>query len=476
MSCEEFKTVETALELVQQAVYSAIPFSMTEDHCKTPPPNWLCGILPKQQQAFEKHLKWCGCEGDTECTHFTESCVPPTPLGAPSASLSSYPNWMPVYSRSLGHEVPHNEGIAERPDQFVDLSSNTLSVGVSSQIHSAQRILLPAHHRYFQDSSLHDQFHSSRSNVTNMGGRFIAQETSTVDAWRSWKLKSDIVSHPLYEQLFSAHVSCLRVATPEEHLQDFDAHLPSSHQLASRYSTPGRNVSLSGDEKEELDHFMAGYIFLLRSFKDQLYEHMRIHATEAVLACSEIEQALVRLTGVSPEEGSGATMSEDENESDDKEFYYIDAGVYEAHDSLGFGPLMPTETEKSLLQRVRQELKLELKQGYRSRITDVREEILRKRRAGKLPGETTTVLKKWWTAHSKWPYPTEDEKARLVQETGLELKQINNWFINQRKRNWHNHSASGSASKGDVVTTGQMSAVSLSLGSDALKLPDTSYL
>ncbi|MBA0694160.1 hypothetical protein Goari_004481, partial [Gossypium aridum] len=75
--------------------------------------------------------------------------------------------------------------------------------------------------------------------------------------------------------------------------------------------------------------------------------------------------------------------------------------------------------------------------GYKEKIVDIREEILRKRRAGKLPGDTTSVLKAWWQAHSKWPYPTEEDKARLVQETGLQLKQINNWFINQRKRNWH---------------------------------------
>lgn len=37
---------------------------------------------------------------------------------------------------------------------------------------------------------------------------------------------------------------------------------------------------------------------------------------------------------------------------------------------------------------------------------DIREEILRKRRAGKLPGDTTSVLKQWWQSHSKWPYPT----------------------------------------------------------------------
>ena len=44
--------------------------------------------------------------------------------------------------------------------------------------------------------------------------------------------------------------------------------------------------------------------------------------------------------------------------------------------------------------------------GYKEKIVDIREEILRKRRAGKLPGDSTSVLKAWWQSHSKWPYPT----------------------------------------------------------------------
>lgn len=44
--------------------------------------------------------------------------------------------------------------------------------------------------------------------------------------------------------------------------------------------------------------------------------------------------------------------------------------------------------------------------GYKEKIVDIREEILRKRRAGKLPGDTTSLLKAWWQSHAKWPYPT----------------------------------------------------------------------
>ncbi|KAA0042807.1 homeobox protein knotted-1-like 7 [Cucumis melo var. makuwa] len=181
-------------------------------------------------------------------------------------------------------------------------------------------------------------------------------------------------------------------------------------------------------------------MIVLCSFKEQLQQHVRVHAVEAVMACREIENTLQALTGVSLGEGTGATMSDDED--DIPMDFSLDQSGADAHDMMGFGPLLPTESERSLMERVRQELKIELKQGFKSRIEDVREEILRKRRAGKLPGDTTTVLKNWWQQHSKWPYPTEDDKAKLVEETGLQLKQINNWFINQRKRNWHSNSQS----------------------------------
>ncbi|MBA0597399.1 hypothetical protein Gorai_007205 [Gossypium raimondii] len=141
-------------------------------------------------------------------------------------------------------------------------------------------------------------------------------------------------------------------------------------------------------------------------------------------------------------------MSDDEDEVVDNDHSLFD-GSFDGIDSMGFGPLVPSETERSLMEHVRQELKHELKQGYKEKIVDVREEILRKRRAGKLPGDTTLILKAWWQSHSKWPYPTvsEEDKARLAQKTGLQLKQINNWFINQRKRNWHNTPSTSLKSK-----------------------------
>ncbi|GAY43370.1 hypothetical protein CUMW_073970 [Citrus unshiu] len=258
-------------------------------------------------------------------------------------------------------------------------------------------------------------------------------------------IKAEIASHPLYEQLLAAHVSCLRVATPIDQLPLIDAQLAQSHHVLRSYGSlqqanNNNNHSLSPHERQELDNFLAQYLIVLCTFKEQLQQHVRVHAVEAVMGCREIENTLQALTGVSLGEGTGATMSDDE---DDLHMdFSLDQSASDSHDLMGFGPLLPTETERSLMERVRQELKIELKQGFKSRIEDVREEILRKRRAGKLPGDTTSVLKTWWQQHSKWPYPTEDDKAKLVEETGLQLKQINNWFINQRKRNWHSNSQS----------------------------------
>lgn len=280
----------------------------------------------------------------------------------------------------------------------------------------------------------------------SVGGRECSSSSATAaaeaaaaaaEAEERQLLKGEIAVHPLCEQLVAAHVGCLRVATPIDHLPLIDAQLAQSGGLLHSYAAHHR-AFLSPHDKQELDSFLAQYLMLLCSFREQLQQHVRVHAVEAVMACREIEQSLQDLTGATLEEGTGATMSEDEEEPQIMEGA-MDMGS-DAHDMMGFGPLIPTDSERSLMERVRQELKIEFKQGFKSRIEDVREEIMRKRRAGKLPGDTTTILKQWWQQHSKWPYPTEDDKAKLVEETGLQLKQINNWFINQRKRNWHNNS------------------------------------
>lgn len=55
---------------------------------------------------------------------------------------------------------------------------------------------------------------------------------------------------------------------------------------------------------------------------------------------------------------------------------------------------------------------------------------------GNLPRESVDVLRKWLNAHFDHPYPNDIDKDSLAKETGLTLTQINNWFINSRRRVW----------------------------------------
>lgn len=57
----------------------------------------------------------------------------------------------------------------------------------------------------------------------------------------------------------------------------------------------------------------------------------------------------------------------------------------------------------------------------------------RKQRSN-LPKPITAILKDWLARHKRHPYPNEEEKAQLVQQTGLARNQISNWFINARRR------------------------------------------
>jgi len=60
------------------------------------------------------------------------------------------------------------------------------------------------------------------------------------------------------------------------------------------------------------------------------------------------------------------------------------------------------------------------------------------RKSSSLPGEAVEYLKAWMMSpdHVAHPYPTEQEKALIMEDTGIELKQLTNWFVNNRKRYW----------------------------------------
>lgn len=69
-------------------------------------------------------------------------------------------------------------------------------------------------------------------------------------------LKAEMAVHPLCEQLVGAHIGCLRVATPIDHLPLIDAQLSNSHHLLRSYASIHRPI-LSPQEKQDLDNFLV---------------------------------------------------------------------------------------------------------------------------------------------------------------------------------------------------------------------------
>ncbi|KAI3382550.1 hypothetical protein SNEBB_007574 [Seison nebaliae] len=58
----------------------------------------------------------------------------------------------------------------------------------------------------------------------------------------------------------------------------------------------------------------------------------------------------------------------------------------------------------------------------------------KQRKRGLFPKTATNTMRAWLFQHLNHPYPTEDQKKQLANETNLTILQVNNWFINARRR------------------------------------------
>eukprot|EP00249_Psilotum_nudum_P014307 c24762_g1_i1 orf=180-1415(+) len=305
-------------------------------------PTWLSSALLKRHQSGESFLegdenrKWCGCEPGSHCVQcsFLHLQTQPATRACTSGIRNrvSSTQWIAT-PMAMIHEV-------QPPVRMADAAPCASVMRLSTQqSHGSADDINPS---CGPGRGLHD-LHSDTANSSDL----VEGETKEHDNrnWRSARLKADILSHPLYEQLLAAHVACLRIATPVEQLPRIDAQLAQSHHVLAKYSVLGQNHLLMGEEKDEIDQFMTHYVLLLCSFKEQLQHHVRVHAMEAVMACWQLEQSLLNLTGVSPGEGTGATMSDDDDDHEDSVPGPYDT-VLDGQDTGGFGPLIPTETER----------------------------------------------------------------------------------------------------------------------------------
>ncbi|KAI4349896.1 hypothetical protein L6164_010439 [Bauhinia variegata] len=222
-------------------------------------------------------------------------------------------------------------------------------------------------------------------------------------------LKTQIANHPLYPNLVSAYVECQKVGAPPE--------LASLLEEIGRESHPTNICREIGDDPE-LDEFMESYCGVLYRYKEELSKPFN----EATTFLNNIQSELSNLC-----QGT-LTKSSD---------YRSDEAVGTSEEELSCGEAETLERRESSGSRTGdQELKEMLLRKYSGYLSSLRKEFLRKRKKGKLPKDARTALMNWWNTHYRWPYPTEEEKLKLAEITGLDQKQINNWFINQRKRHW----------------------------------------
>ncbi|KAL8172079.1 hypothetical protein V2J09_023883 [Rumex salicifolius] len=220
------------------------------------------------------------------------------------------------------------------------------------------------------------------SNNNNSNGNYFSSE---VDA-----MKAKIIAHPQYSNLLQAYMDCQKVGAPPDVVSRLSA-------MMNEFETRQRSSSVNASNDDpELDQFMEAYCDMLVKYREELTRPVQ----EAMDFMRRIESQLHVLTNGRARvinsdekcEGMGSSEEDGENSGGETELSEID----------------PRAEDR--------ELKNHLLKKYSGYLSSLKQELSKKKKKGKLPKEA--------------------QKVALAEATGLDQKQINNWFINQRKRHW----------------------------------------
>ncbi|CAN6181141.1 unnamed protein product [Urochloa humidicola] len=227
-------------------------------------------------------------------------------------------------------------------------------------------------------------------------------------------IKAKIVAHPQYSALLAAYLDCQKVGAPPDVMERLTA---MAAKLDAR--PPGRHEA----RDPELDQFMEAYCNMLVKYREELTRPI----DEFMEFLKRVEAQLDSIAGAAAGGSSAAArlcLTDGKSE-----------GVGSSEDDMD--PSGRENEPPEIDPRAEdKELKYQLLKKYSGYLSSLRQEFSKKKKKGKLPKEARQKLLHWWELHYKWPYPSETEKIALAESTGLDQKQINNWFINQRKRHW----------------------------------------
>ncbi|XP_030521627.2 homeobox protein knotted-1-like 6 isoform X2 [Rhodamnia argentea] len=223
-------------------------------------------------------------------------------------------------------------------------------------------------------------------------------------------LRAKVAAHPLYPKLLEAYVDCHKVGAPPE----VAGLLDEIRRQSDDFSMVAGSVTTCLGSDPELDEFMETYYGMLVKYKSDLSRPFE----EATSFLNTMRDQLNTLC-----HGSSSSTN----------YLHEDCAGSSEEDLSGGEIDVSSEGNRS---REDLELKGKLLHKYSGFIGALKHEFSKKKKKGKLPREARRLLLDWWSIHYNWPYPTEADKLALAEATGLDQKQINNWFINQRKRHW----------------------------------------
>ncbi|MCI26195.1 homeobox protein knotted-1-like 3-like, partial [Trifolium medium] len=139
----------------------------------------------------------------------------------------------------------NNDTNVNGASNFLNLQTASDSAAVQNSGQWLSRSILHRHHGEVID----DVSVSAADELGDLKGEGIGGKGETVVGdgggglvnWQMGRWKAEIMAHPLYEQLLSAHVACLRIATPVDQLPRIDAQLAQSQNVVAKYSAFGQN-------------------------------------------------------------------------------------------------------------------------------------------------------------------------------------------------------------------------------------------
>nr|ASM41509.1 KNAT [Ariocarpus retusus] len=334
-------------------------------------------------------------------TYVTSSILAPHNSSSPSPSSSSYAGGRTPFQACFqqegggGSPVVKSEGGGTPHQYFPRFHYPLLTTAAATR----------GHHQPPTPTAFHQQQDVG-------GGAENHGNSSSSGSHEVEAIKAKIIAHPQYSNLLEAYLDCQKVGAPPE----VAARLVAAQQEFEARQRASFTTCMDGSKDPELDQFMEAYYDMLVKYREELTRPVqeamdfmrRIEAQLNVLSNGRVRV----FSNDDKSEGVGSSEEDQENSGGETELPEID----------------PRAEDR--------ELKNHLLKKYSGYLSSLKQELSKKKKKGKLPKEARQKLLSWWELHYKWPYPSESEKVALAEATGLDQKQINNWFINQRKRHW----------------------------------------